>query len=157
MPHLEYAALSWMFCAAKHRKRLDNIQRLALRLVGAAPALHQEPECPLDTLEHRRDVGAIAVFHKAQVQKVSHLAGLHQPPRVTTKSTRTVLNKGDAVEVPQSNGCQHRHTFSGHVSMLWNLFTPVAPQVKEMNTRSVEVMAHKWKQTLPTLLTLLVI
>ena len=30
-----------------------------------SPQLMKEPECPLDTLEHRRDVVAIVVFHKA--------------------------------------------------------------------------------------------
>ena len=155
-PHLEYAALSWMSCAATHRKRLDSIQRRALRLVDAVPTPHQEPECPLDTLEHRRDVAAIVVFHKCQIQRVPHLAGLRQPPRVTTRSTRTVLNSGDAVEVPHSNGCQHQRTFSARVSRLWNLFTAVVPQVKEMNTHSVKLKAHKWRQTLPTPLSLLV-
>ncbi|MPC94944.1 hypothetical protein E2C01_090136 [Portunus trituberculatus] len=47
-----------------------------------------------------RDVAAIVVFYKAQVQKVPHLAGLRHLLRVSTRSTRTVLNGGDAVEVP---------------------------------------------------------
>ena len=83
---------------------------------------HQEPEC--DTLEHRIDVAAITMFHKTQEQSVSHLAGLHHPPRVTTQNTRT-----------HSNGCQHQLTFSGRVSRSWNLFTAVVSQVKEMNTQ----------------------
>ncbi|MPC86016.1 hypothetical protein E2C01_080828 [Portunus trituberculatus] len=98
-PHLEYAALSG---AATQRRKLDSIQRRALRLADAAPPPHPEPERPLDSLEHRRDVAGIVVFHKAQVQKVPHLAGLCHPLRVSTRSTRTVLNGGDAVEVPRS-------------------------------------------------------
>ena len=145
-----------MSCAATHRKRLDSIQRRALRLVDAVPTPHQEPERPLDTLEHRRDVPAIVVFHKSQIQRVSHLGGLRKPPKVTTRSTRTVLTGGDAVEVPHSNECQHQHTFSARVSRLWNLFTAVVPQVREMNTHSAKIKAHKWRQTLPTPLSLLV-
>ncbi|KAG0726081.1 Lys-63-specific deubiquitinase BRCC36 [Chionoecetes opilio] len=69
-PYLEYAALSWMSCAASHTRRLDSIQRRALRLVDAAdpsdPPAQFEPVSPLDSLEHRRDVAALVVFHKAQ-------------------------------------------------------------------------------------------
>ncbi|KAG0713833.1 hypothetical protein GWK47_015309 [Chionoecetes opilio] len=105
-PYLEYAALSWMSCAASHTRRLDSIQRRALRLVDAAdPPAQPEPVSPLDSLEHRRDAAALVVFHKAQVQGVPHLAGLQQPPRIATRSTRTMLTSGDAVEVPRSR-CQ---------------------------------------------------
>ncbi|KAG0730557.1 hypothetical protein GWK47_028003 [Chionoecetes opilio] len=84
---LEYAALSWMSCAASHTRRLDSIQRRALRLVDAAdptdppdtPAQF-EPVSPLDSLEHRRDVAALVVFHKAQG------AGTATPGWVTTAS-----------------------------------------------------------------------
>ncbi|KAG0728296.1 hypothetical protein GWK47_032774 [Chionoecetes opilio] len=40
------------------------------------PPAQFEPVSPLDSLEHRRDVAALVVFHKAQVQGVPHLAGL---------------------------------------------------------------------------------
>ncbi|MPD02376.1 hypothetical protein E2C01_097954 [Portunus trituberculatus] len=60
----------------------------------------------LDSLEHRRDMAAIVVFHKVQVQKVPHLARLRHPLRVSTRSMRTVLNGGDAVKVPRSQECQ---------------------------------------------------
>ncbi|MPD04618.1 hypothetical protein E2C01_100315 [Portunus trituberculatus] len=90
-----------MSCAATHR-RLDSIQRRALWLVDAALPPHPEPERPLDSLEHRRDVAAIVVFHKAQVQKVPYLAGLRHPLRVSTRSMKKVLNGGDTVEVPRS-------------------------------------------------------
>ena len=61
----------------------------------------------IDSLEHRRDIAALVVFHKAQVQKVSNLARLRQPPRVATRSTRMVLASSDGVEVPYSYGSQH--------------------------------------------------
>ncbi|KAG0723792.1 hypothetical protein GWK47_041933 [Chionoecetes opilio] len=116
-PYLEYAALSWMSCAASHTRRLDSIQRRVLRLVDTAdppdppdPSAQFEPVSSLDTLEHRRDVAALVVFHKAQVQGVPHLAELRHPPRVATRSTRTVLTSGDAVEVPRSRASQHQPT-----------------------------------------------
>ncbi|KAG0723894.1 putative RNA-directed DNA polymerase from transposon X-element [Chionoecetes opilio] len=141
-PYLEYAALSWMSCAASHTRRLDSIQRRALRLVDAAdpdpPALF-EPVSPLDSLEHRRDVAALVVFHKAQVQGVPHLAGLRQPPRVATRSTRTVLTSGDAVEVPRSRASQHQRTLWA-ASPGWELSRRLSLTSEEMNTQSV-----KWR------------
>ncbi|KAG0716298.1 hypothetical protein GWK47_010007 [Chionoecetes opilio] len=160
-PYLEYAALSWMSCAASHTRRLDSIQRRALRLVDAAdppdpPALF-EPVSPLDSLEHRRDVAALVVFHKAQVQGVPHLAGLRQPPRVATRSTRTVLTSGDAVEVPRSRASQHQRTFVGRVSRMWNIFTAAVPHIQEMNTQSVKLAANRWRLLKPTPLSLVIL
>ncbi|KAG0724252.1 Down syndrome cell adhesion molecule-like protein Dscam2 [Chionoecetes opilio] len=163
-PYLEYAALSWMSCAASHTRRLDSIQRRALRLVDAAdppdppdpPALF-EPVSPLDSLEHRRDVAALVVFHKAQVQGVPHLAGLRQPPRVATRSTRTVLTSGDAVEVPRSRASQHQRTFVGRVSRMWNIFTAAVPHIQEMNTQSVKLAANRWRLLKPTPLRLVIL
>ena len=155
-PYLEYAALSWMSCAASHSSKLDGIQRRALRLVEAAGAPAQ-PEAPLDTLEHRRDVAALVVFHKAQVQGVPHLEGLRLPPRVTTRNTRTVLSSGDSVEVPRSNSSQHQRTFGGRVSRLWNAFASSVPHVRGMDTQDAKVAAHRWRSSFPTPLVLLLI
>ena len=163
-PYLEYAALSWMSCAASHTKRLDSIQRRALRLVDAAdppdppdPPAQFEPVSPLDSLEHRRDVAALVVFHKAQVQGVLHLAGLRQPPKIATRSTRTVLTSGDAVEVPRSRASQHQRTFVGRVSRMWNIFTAAVPHIQEMNTQSVKLAANRWRLSKPTPLRLVIL
>ncbi|KAG0710836.1 putative RNA-directed DNA polymerase from transposon X-element [Chionoecetes opilio] len=158
-PYLEYAALSWMLYAASHTRRLDSIQRLALRLVDAAdppdPPAQFKLVSPLDSLEHRRDVAALVVF--PQVQGVPHLAGLRQPPRVATRSTRTVLTCGDAVEVPRSRASQHQRTFVGRVSRMWNIFTAAVPHIQEMNTQSVKLAANRWRLSKPTTLTLVIL
>ncbi|KAG0718991.1 hypothetical protein GWK47_007413 [Chionoecetes opilio] len=141
-----------------------KMKRRALRLVDAAdppdppkpPALF-EPVSPLDSLEHRRDVAALVVFHKAQVQGVPHLAGLRQPPRVATRSTRTVLTSGDAVEVPRSRASQHQRTFVGRVSRMWNIFTAAVPHIQEMNTQSVKLAANRWRLLKPTPLRLVIL
>ncbi|XP_063888878.1 uncharacterized protein LOC135115794 [Scylla paramamosain] len=62
-------------------RKLDGIQRRALRLVEAAGA-PAHPEAPVNTLEHRKDVAALVVFQKAQVQGVPHLAGLRLSTRL---------------------------------------------------------------------------
>ncbi|KAG0723253.1 hypothetical protein GWK47_043036 [Chionoecetes opilio] len=156
-PYLEYAALSWMSCAASHTRRLVSIQRRALRLVDAAdPPVQLEPVSPLDSLEHRRDVAALVVFHKAQVQGVPHLAVLRQPPTIATRSTRTVITIGDAVEVPRSRASQHQRTFVGRVSRMWNIFTAAVPHIQEMNTQSVKLAANRWRLSKTTPLTLVI-
>ena len=55
----------------------------------------------LDTLEHRRDVGAVVVLHKTQVQEVQHLAGFRLSLREALKDTRTVLSSHEQVGVPR--------------------------------------------------------
>ncbi|KAG0722929.1 hypothetical protein GWK47_043581 [Chionoecetes opilio] len=148
-------------CSLAHYRRLDSIQRRALRLVDAADPPDQpaqfEPVSPVDSLEHRRDDAALVVFHKAQVQGVPHLAGLRQPPRIATRSTRTVLTSGDAVEVPRSRASQHQRTFVGRVSRMWNIFTAAVPHIQEMNTQSVKLAANRWRLSKPTPLTLVIL
>ena len=92
----------------------------ASNAIDATPTPHREPECTLDTLEHLRDVAAIVMFHKAQVQKVQHLAGLRQAPRVSTRSTRTVLNSDDTVEMPHSIAPAHLLRLSLHAVKVIN-------------------------------------
>ncbi|XP_050733849.1 uncharacterized protein LOC127007175 [Eriocheir sinensis] len=98
---------------------------------------------PLDTLEHRRDVAALVVFHKAQVQGVPHLARLRLPPREAVRDTRTVLSSHEQVGVPKSRASQHQRTFTSRVSRLWNTFTAAGPTVREISTQQVKVAAHR--------------
>ncbi|KAG0710052.1 hypothetical protein GWK47_023599 [Chionoecetes opilio] len=114
-----------MSCAASHTRRLDKaIQRRALRKwwILQTPPDPPDPPALFEPGESSRLTGTpqgcrgACVFHKAQVQGVPHLAGLRQPPRVATRSTRTVLTRGDAVEVPRSPcQTQHQRTFVGRV------------------------------------------
>ena len=143
-PHLEYAALAWLSSAPTHLNKLDKIQRRALRLVQDAPLPTQ-----LDSLEHRRDVGAMTVLHKAQVLQVPHLASLCFPPRTAQRSTRTVLSSQLLVEVPRSRASQHLRTFSARVARMWNLFT-ATKDVSLMSTQQVKVAAHRWRARHPT-------
>ncbi|KAG0722809.1 hypothetical protein GWK47_043870 [Chionoecetes opilio] len=153
-PYLEYATLSWMSCAASHTRRLDSIQRRAMRLVDAVdppdPPAQFEQVSPFDSLEHSRDVAALVVFHKAQVQGVPHLAGSRQPLRIATQRTRAVLTSGDAVEVPRSRASQHQRTFVGRVSRMWKIFTAAVAHIQEMNTQSVKFSANRWRLSKPT-------
>ena len=65
---------TWMSSAATPMQRLDAVQRRTLRLVDSEE--HQQPAY-VTSLEHRRDVSALVVFHKAQV----HPAETYSLPR----------------------------------------------------------------------------
>ena len=149
-PYLEYATLTWMSSAPTHLQRLEAVERRAKRLLEGG----NHPPPPLDSLEHRRDVAALVVFHKAKVQGVPHLDRLRVPPRVLDRSTRTVLSSNELVEVPRSHTSQHQRTFASRVSRLWNTFVAATPDVPALDTQGVKLEAHRWRGTLPTPLVL---
>ncbi|MPC57823.1 hypothetical protein E2C01_051811 [Portunus trituberculatus] len=113
---------------------------------------HQPPKqaAPLDPPEHGRDVAGLVVFHKIQIQGVSHLARQRLPPRDAVRDTRTVLSSLEQVKVPRSRANQHQRTFVSRVSRLWNIFTATVPSEREMSTQRVKVAAHRWRGTLPS-------
>ena len=74
---MEYGALTWMSSTATHVQRLDVVQRRAIQLVDCEK--HQQP-AHVTSLEHRHEVSALVVFHKAQVQEVPHLSRLRLSP-----------------------------------------------------------------------------
>ena len=59
---------------------------------NSCPPPSQQNIPALDTLEHHRDVAALVILPKTQVQEVQHLAGLRLPPREAVKDTRNVLS-----------------------------------------------------------------
>ena len=73
-PRLEYAHLCWMGAADSHLAKLDDVQNAAIRLLGPdAP--------PLDSLDHRRRVGALTYLYKLQCWDCpSRLQDLVPPP-----------------------------------------------------------------------------
>ena len=60
-PVLEYASLCWMGAAETHLQKLDAVQDAALALLDPAAAADL---LPLDSLEHRRQVGALTYLYK---------------------------------------------------------------------------------------------
>ena len=77
-PCMKYGALTWRSSAAAYVQRLDVVQRRAMRLMESVE--HQQP-AHITSLERLRDVSALVVFHKAQVQEVPHLSWLRLIPR----------------------------------------------------------------------------
>jgi len=76
-PVLEYASLCWMGAAETHLRKLDAVQDAALEMLGPAAAALPN----LDTLAHRRTVGALAYLFKLQSwTPPARLAALVPPP-----------------------------------------------------------------------------
>ena len=176
-PIMEYSPLTWMSSAQGHLSLLDKVQRRAERLIAETNGqqrrhhpgqrLHQQPQerrpqqqqqphrgtqldapCTLlDTLEHRRRVGALTVLHKAQVQHIPHLAALRVPWRRCERTTRAVVSDL-LLEVPRTRttGCQRAYTCA--TAVLWNAFTSVV-DVGRMSTQRVKQAAHTWLRARP--------
>ena len=141
---LEYGFLAWSSCPPSHLALLDKVQRRAERLMESTGELTQLPS--LDSLEHRRKVGALTALHKAQVQLAPHLAGLRITWRQPTRSTRSVLASNCQVEVPQSNTAQHQRTFTAVTSRLWNTMAREV-ELHHLSTEQMKRAANKWCAT----------
>ena len=139
--HLEYGFLAWMSCPMSHLALLDKVQRRAERLMASVG--EQELQPSLDSLEHRRNVGALTVLHKAQVQQVPHLAGLRIDWRQPMRSTRSVLSSDCQVEVPRSNSSTHQRTFVAVTSRLWNSMAETV-ELNHLNTERMKHAANAW-------------
>ena len=151
-PIMEYAPLTWMASAQCHLNLLDRVQRRAMRLINEQAQLQPQhqgvDQCPIDTLEHRRRVGALTVLHKAQVQRVSHLVELRVPWRRVERNTRTVLSSNLLLEIPRSNTSRHQRTFTSKTAAEWNLFTADV-DVQQLTTHQAKLAAHAWCRTHP--------
>ncbi|KAG0725267.1 Retrovirus-related Pol polyprotein from type-1 retrotransposable element R1 2 [Chionoecetes opilio] len=90
----------------------------------------------LDSLGHRRRVGALTVLHRAQVQHSSHLARLRVPWRRSVRVTRTVVSGDLLLEAPRTHTVMSQRAFTWATATLWNAFT-VEVDVVAMNTQQV--------------------
>ena len=108
----------------------------------------------MTSLEHRRDVSALVVCHKVQVQGVPHLHPLRLLAHTAQRRTRAAAGRDDQVMVPLSRTNQHQRTYTARISRLWNMFMLVTPHVQDMNTHQVKLAAHRWRGTQPSTLVL---
>ena len=101
------------------------------------------PGCTLDSLEHRRRVGALTVLHKAQVQHIPHLAALRVQWRSSRHTTRTVVSTDLLLEIPRTHTACCQRAFTWATATLWNAFTRDV-HVQGMSTQRVKTAAHSW-------------
>ena len=173
-PVMEYSPLSWMSSAQCHLSLLDKVQRRAERLIQEAGGVrlqhhhqgqrqwrqqqqqnhqlptqhqHQPQRALLDSLEHRRRVGALTVLHKAQVLNTPHLAALRVPWRRSQRPTRTVV-LDLLLEVPRTRTTRCQRAFTCATTAVWNVFT-AAVDVSRLPTQHVKSAAHIWLRLHP--------
>ena len=85
-PRLEYGSLAWMGAAQTNLKRLVRVQEAAALIIGAEADT-------LDSLEHRRRVGALTYLHTIQSwdgpEKLRQIIQpkLERPPRGRTHAS----------------------------------------------------------------------
>ncbi|KAG0714918.1 hypothetical protein GWK47_013184 [Chionoecetes opilio] len=107
-----------------------------------------QQSCPgVTSLEHRRDVSALVVCHKAQVQEVPHLSLLRLPPRTVQRWSRTTPSSEVLVKVPRSHSRQHQRTYTSRTLRLWNMFTATTPDIQNMSTLQVKLAALMGRET----------
>ena len=97
--------------------------------------------------EHRRDVSALVVFHKAQVLEILHLGLLRFTPCPAKRCTRAALTSDELVEVPRSHSRQHQRTFTARTARLSNRFTAATSDVPNISTPRVNLSAYRWRGT----------
>ena len=113
--------LAWSGAAPSHLAILDRIQERAERLARAWVTDTIPP--PMDTLQHRREVGGLTLLYKAYVKGVEHLAPLKQPAqtvRYPTRAATVTAKKGKTVVIPRPHTTQFQRAFDSKFSAMWN-------------------------------------
>ena len=114
--------LAWSGAAPSHLAILDRIQERAERLARAWVMDTVPP--PMDTLQHRREVGGLTLLYKAYVKGVEHLAPLKQPAqtvRYPTRAATVTAKKGKTVVIPRPHTTTHfQRAFDSKFSVMWN-------------------------------------
>ena len=96
---------------------VDRLQRRAIRLIGDSRITRG-----LDSLEHRRNVGALALFYRYFHGRCSDEIGAIMPPLCTyARATRQATNSHPyAVDNSFCRTVKFRGTFISRTSNMWN-------------------------------------
>ncbi|MPC71582.1 hypothetical protein E2C01_065862 [Portunus trituberculatus] len=120
--------------------------------MAAQQQQQQEEQTGVTSLEHRRDVSALVVQHKARVLEVSHLTSLRLPARAVQRESRATTSSHMLVHVHRSHSRQHQRSYTARIARLWNAFTAATSDTRTMTLQQVKVAAHRWRKTqTPTL------
>ena len=116
-PSLEYCSHVWSSAPKHTLLLLDSIQRSAIRLIG-------DPELTktLDSLEHRRQVGDLALFYRYFHGRCStDIAHLIPPRAMQNRNTRrTAAAHPYVVQLSTPRTSLFKNSFIWRTSSLWN-------------------------------------
>lgn len=116
-PRLEYNSHLWAGAPSSYLMLIDRIQRRAIRLIGDSRITNK-----LDSLEHRRNVGALTLFYRYFHGRCSaEISSLMPPIRVQARATRQATNSHQfTVDNSFCRTVKFRSTFISRSSILWN-------------------------------------
>ncbi|KAG0713152.1 hypothetical protein GWK47_001929 [Chionoecetes opilio] len=149
-----------MSCAASHTRRMDSIQRRALRLVDAADPPYPPAQFePVSLSTHWNTTGTSRrLWSRRHRCRECHTwlgyDSLRDSPREAREWCLPVVMQWRC-RVPLAS--QHQRTFVGRVARMWNIFKAAVPHIQEMNTQSVNLAANRWRLSKPTPLTLVIL
>ena len=121
---MEYAPLAWMSASTMHLKKLDDVQRRAVRIIKAPPQ-----ELKIDPLSHRRTVAGLGLMYRLHTEGAPALLKTMLPPaRVTSRSTRASSSLGSfalqgltgRAESGHWSLAQHDRSFIPAMVPVWN-------------------------------------
>jgi len=112
-PSLEYGSPCWANASATSLAALDSIQRKCLRLF---------PDYQLDSLQHRRAVADVSVYHGLKDMQDKGIPVIQLPVAIDRAcNTRQSTDLNDrAVKIPKSRTSKHQRSFVSRASTLWN-------------------------------------
>ena len=126
---MEYASSAWLGATPTALSQLDAVQRRAIRIIDLPkedPTLLQ-----IQSLGHRRAVGASTLFHRMFYQEAPELLCQLLPDLQQTDSRlrRSVRSHDLAVNVPKSNLVSHGRSFVPSTARIWNTLPQHIPEI----------------------------
>ena len=121
MPILEYGDSIWDNCTQYEKSELDRIQNEAARIVTGCTELvsirNLNDETKWETLEERRKIHKLILFHKLAHNLTSSFLSSLVPQPVHTTSSYNLRNSNDIQNIPAYCNYYHNSFFPSTVSL----------------------------------------
>ena len=125
-PNLEYASSAWDPYQANHISKIEMVQRRSARFIkhqysrepGSVTKLMKDLELP--TLQTRRKIKRLCLFHKAHHQKIA----INIPPYVEKKTTTTRQYHPKRYRNMRTNSDTYKFSFFPRTIRKWNDLPP---------------------------------
>ena len=109
----------------------------------------REPQTPLDSMQHRRDVVGLTTLYKVQQCLGSPLTQLRQPLHRVEVNTRSVAASSGALEVLRSSTWYHQRQFVQAYTRWWNIFSALSTCPNDLSVgvcgiQKFKVSVNQW-------------
>ena len=146
---MEYACLCWLNASPTILSQLDNIQRKALKIIGADEATAQQ-RYNISSLQHRRSVAAVCVLYKMHTQQcpadLNSMLPEPAPRRRTTRSSESM--PAHCLSVPRSNTRSLDRSFLHKAIEVWNQLPEcIVGEPSRAGLQCFKAQAHRYLST----------